>query len=89
MPSYIEVYLNGSKIEQLRCAYLGHPHSAKSAHCYFAIPMDGKEAYKTPFSFQMGPTFYIEETLVSEETMRAIFYLGYEYEANLQDISGG
>lgn len=87
MPSYVDVFLNGAKVEQLRCAYLGHPHTAKSAYSYFGVPFDAKGSYQNAFSIQIGPSYFIQETLLTEESVKTVFNLGYDYEANLQDIN--
>ncbi|KAJ3101502.1 hypothetical protein HDU97_001317 [Phlyctochytrium planicorne] len=82
--SFIDVYLNGVALDHLKCGYLGHPGSVSKIRTYFGIPPEMALSEKSQSIWNIGPTHFIEETLMDANSVRTISNIGFEYSANFQ-----
>ncbi|KAJ3211572.1 hypothetical protein HDU67_004427 [Dinochytrium kinnereticum] len=82
--STIDVYLNGIAIDHLKCGYLGHPGSVSKIRTYFGVPPELALSEKSQSIWNIGPSYFIEETLMDANGVRMISNIGFEYSSNFQ-----
>ncbi|KAJ2996554.1 hypothetical protein HDV02_006387 [Globomyces sp. JEL0801] len=81
--SSVEVYANGTLVFSDKCNYLGHPGSIPAVKTYLG---SRPEISKNPGSyiFNLGPTYFIEETVLEAQSISVIYDIGFEYIGNWQ-----
>ncbi|KAJ3122606.1 hypothetical protein HK101_006561, partial [Irineochytrium annulatum] len=82
--SFADLYINGKLIEHIKCGYLGHPGSAEKIRTHIGIAPDHAPGDRVTSVWNVGPTYFIEETLLDAKAMRTICEIGHEYAANFQ-----
>ncbi|KAI9203243.1 uncharacterized protein BJ171DRAFT_624220, partial [Polychytrium aggregatum] len=84
--SSLEFFINGELLEMTKCGYLGHPGSVNRVQTVLGFwgPVSGSSP--TGAVWSLGPTYFIEEVLLSESEVRAIFNIGHEYYGNFQGM---
>ncbi|KAJ3413074.1 hypothetical protein HDV05_008528, partial [Chytridiales sp. JEL 0842] len=84
--STLELYINGALADRVKCGYLGHPGSASKIKTFLGVgPREVKPDSSTKWN--IGPLFFIEETLLDSITIRSIFKLGCEFSGSFQSTA--
>ena len=83
--SYVDVYLNGLLVQQCKCPYLGHPNSVQKIRTFFGFSPDLKYHFPHLAVLNVGPTYFMQETLLKAKDILTIFHIGSRYSSNFQE----
>ncbi|KAL2918165.1 Beige protein-like 1 [Polyrhizophydium stewartii] len=82
--STIELYINGVHVESAKCGYLGHPGSAAKVQTYIGnLPETHRgETSGSRTVWDLGPTYFIEEALLSAADIAVIYETRFDSTGN-------
>ena len=84
LASYALVYFDGLFVEQSKCPYMGHPGSARWIRTILGNYTG--EMPNAAATMDIGPCYFIQESVLTEDEICEIYTAGFEYSANLRDI---